>query len=171
MLQNGTVRITHTTHCARIVGSPPIWRISISCPTATVRADPALEDRTGGGWRCVVSITYQRSALKNMAHGGGDSSHRIGERIQGVADQSEYVLDPYLFERADQDLSNCLGQGILLIAVTERIRPWPCRMQTRQSTFRPRRSRCLLLYRKGAAGVASTHPRDSLGRQPLRQWW
>src|SRR5271154_1174761 len=40
--------------------------------------------------------------------------NRIGERIQRIADQSEYVLDPNLFKHADQDLSNCLRHLWLL---------------------------------------------------------
>jgi hypothetical protein len=32
------------------------------------------------------------------------SSNRVGERIQGVADQSEYLLDADLFEPTDQDV-------------------------------------------------------------------
>jgi hypothetical protein len=36
------------------------------------------------------------------------ASDRVGERIQRVADQSEYVLDPDLFEHTDQDVCDRL---------------------------------------------------------------
>jgi hypothetical protein len=36
------------------------------------------------------------------------SSDRVSERIQRVTDQSEYLLDPYLFEHTDQDVRNRL---------------------------------------------------------------
>jgi hypothetical protein len=42
------------------------------------------------------------------------SAHRIGERVQRVADQSEYLFDARFFERAHQELSNCLGHFLLL---------------------------------------------------------
>jgi hypothetical protein len=32
----------------------------------------------------------------------------IGQRVQGIADQSEYVLDPDRFEHADQSIRNGL---------------------------------------------------------------
>ena len=36
------------------------------------------------------------------------SPHRIGQRIEGIADQSEYLFDADLFERVDQLTRNCL---------------------------------------------------------------
>ena len=36
------------------------------------------------------------------------SSNRVGERIQGVADQREYMLDPDLLEHADEEIRNGL---------------------------------------------------------------
>jgi len=36
------------------------------------------------------------------------STERVGERIQRVADQSKYLLDPGLFEHTDQDFRNRL---------------------------------------------------------------
>jgi hypothetical protein len=34
------------------------------------------------------------------------SPDRIGERIEGIADQAEYLLDADLFERPDQQIRN-----------------------------------------------------------------
>jgi hypothetical protein len=45
------------------------------------------------------------------------SSNRVGERIQGVADQSKYMLDPDLFEHAHHNLSYCLGHLPFLMVV------------------------------------------------------
>jgi hypothetical protein len=42
------------------------------------------------------------------------ASNRIGERIEGVTDQSEDLLDPDLFEYADQDVRHCLRHVLLL---------------------------------------------------------
>lgn len=39
------------------------------------------------------------------------SSHRIGKRIQRVADESEYVFDAHSSERSNQDLSYRFGHG------------------------------------------------------------
>jgi hypothetical protein len=37
------------------------------------------------------------------------SPDRVGERVQGVADQSKYLPDPNLFEHTDQNVCNRLG--------------------------------------------------------------
>src|SRR5580658_4034868 len=41
-------------------------------------------------------------------------SHRVGERIERVADQAEDMLDPDLLEPADQNVGNRLGHRPLL---------------------------------------------------------
>jgi|SRR5580704_8075967 hypothetical protein len=61
------------------------------------------------------------------------SSHRVSERIQRVANESEYVLDANSFESADQNLSYRLGHARLLgivVATLWPVEPLTTRMHT-----------------------------------------
>ena len=57
-----------------------------------------------------VAFGGQRRSLLMTAANPFDmaSPDRVGERIQGVADQREYMLDPDLLEHADEEIRNGL---------------------------------------------------------------
>jgi len=72
-----------------------------TCGAGTHRKAPGELCLPRGGQRC--SLLMSDANPFDMASANG-----VGERVQRVADQSENLLYPGLFERTNQEFRNCL---------------------------------------------------------------
>src|ERR1700688_4989977 len=78
------------------------------------------------------------------------STDRVRQRVQGVADQSKYMLDTDLLKRTDQDIRNRLRHLPLLVVVFAKPVALPAALEQMSRSF-------LFMTMHGRVGLGVAH--------------